>query len=167
MACKILHWVSLIAFALVVQCAYADAPADQTQEAAAADQPYRGNIQKVVDGALDLIGIKYHRGGSSPLTGFDCSGLVDHVFRATLGMILPRSSRDMSKAGEPVPKTDLKPGDLVFFDTMRRAFSHVGIYLGDHMFVHAPRPGQAVSVADLRDRYWAKRYDGARRINSN
>ena len=167
MTLKIFHWLSLIAFALIVQSAYADAPANQTQDAAAADQPYRGNIQKVVDRALDLIGIKYLRGGSNPLTGFDCSGLVDHVFRATLGMILPRSSHDLSKAGTPISKTDLEPGDLVFFDTMRRAFSHVGIYLGDHMFVHAPRPGQAVGVADLRDRYWAKRYDGARRIDSD
>jgi cell wall-associated NlpC family hydrolase len=80
-------------------------------------------------------------------------------------LALPRTSREISRTGEPVDKNELEPGDLVFFNTMRHAFSHVGIYLGDNQFVHAPRTGRAIRIEDLRDRYWAKRYNGARRID--
>ncbi|MBP9713540.1 MAG: C40 family peptidase [Sterolibacterium sp.] len=118
-----------------------------------------------VDHALGLIGIRYRRGGSSPETGFDCSGFVDHVFKS-IGAILPRTSREMSHSGEKVLKDDLQPGDLVFFNTMRRAFSHVGIYLGNHQFVHSPASGGEVRIDDMREKYWGKRYNGARRINA-
>jgi len=124
----------------------------------------KDGIQKVIDDALQLVGIRYRRGGDSAETGFDCSGFVGYVVREALGLVLPRTSREISRTGEPVPKTELEPGDLCFFHTMRDAFSHVGIYLGNHLFVHSPRPGQAVRVEDLRERYWAKRYNGARRI---
>ena len=117
-----------------------------------------------VERALDLIGIRYRRGGSSPETGFDCSGFVDHVFKG-LGTMLPRTSGEMSRSGEAIGKDDLQPGDLVFFNTMRRAFSHVGIYLGNHQFVHAPASGGVVRIDDLRQKYWGKRYNGARRIS--
>ena len=120
-----------------------------------------------MDRALDLIGVRYRRGGDNPQTGFDCSGLVNHVFREAHGMILPRSSRAISKTGLSVAKDELKAGDLVLFHNLRNAVSHIGIYLGDHRFVHSPRPGQAVSIADLRERYWAKRYFGARRIEGD
>ncbi|MDP2795841.1 MAG: C40 family peptidase [Sulfurisoma sp.] len=122
------------------------------------------NVQDALEQALDLIGIRYKRGGSSPETGFDCSGFVSHVFKEGLGLYLPRSSREISKAGEVVDKTELQPGDLVFFNTMRRTFSHVGIYLGDNLFVHAPRAGAKVRIEDMRARYWATRYNGARRV---
>ncbi len=121
--------------------------------------------QDAIDSALDLLGIRYRRGGSSPEAGFDCSGLVSHVFRERLGLMLPRSSREMSKSGEAVSRDELQPGDLVFFNTMRNAFSHVGIYLGDNQFVHAPRSGGHVRVEDLRGSYWQKRFNGARRIS--
>ena len=121
--------------------------------------------QDAIDQAMDLLGFPYRRGGSSPESGFDCSGFVSHVFREGLGLVLPRSSKEMSKAGEAVSKDQLRPGDLVFFNTMRNAFSHVGIYLGDNQFVHAPRSGGKVRVEDLRDGYWTKRFNGARRIN--
>ena len=114
--------------------------------------------------ALELVGIRYRRGGSSPDTGFDCSGLVDHVFREGFGLILPHNAREIAKAGEKVKQDDLQPGDLVFFNTMRRAFSHVGIYLGDNQFVHAPRSGGEVRVEDMRENYWVKRFNGARRM---
>lgn len=123
-------------------------------------------VANVLAGALDLIGIRYRRGGTSPDTGFDCSGFVDHVFHQTLGLILPRSAREIAKNSEKVPKDDLQPGDLVFFNTMRRAFSHVGIYLGEHQFVHAPASGGEVRVEDMRTSYWAKRFSGARRIET-
>ena len=122
------------------------------------------NVQNAIEQAMDLIGIRYRRGGTSPETGFDCSGFVGHVFKEGLGLYLPHSSREISKAGEVVDKRELQPGDLVFFNTMRRAFSHVGIYLGDNRFVHAPRSGGKVRIEDMREGYWAKRYNGARRI---
>jgi cell wall-associated NlpC family hydrolase len=121
--------------------------------------------QDAIDQAMDLLGIRYRRGGSSPESGFDCSGFVSHVFREGLGLVLPRSSKEMSKSGEEISRDELRPGDLVFFNTMRHAFSHVGIYLGDSQFVHAPRTGGRVRIEDLRDGYWMKRFNGARRIN--
>ena len=121
-------------------------------------------VQNTLEMALDLIGIRYRRGGTSPETGFDCSGFVGHVFKEGLGLYLPHSARQISAAGEAVAKSELQPGDLVFFNTMRRAFSHVGIYLGNNKFVHAPRAGGAVRVEDLSESYWRKRFNGARRI---
>ena len=123
-------------------------------------------VQRMLDGALGLVGIRYRRGGDSAETGFDCSGFVGFVVLENLGLRLPRTAREISQAGEPVAKTELEPGDLVFFNTMRRAFSHVGIYIGDNQFVHAPRSGQKVRVEDMRESYWAKRYNGARRVSS-
>ncbi|MBM3345761.1 MAG: NlpC/P60 family protein [Betaproteobacteria bacterium] len=123
-----------------------------------------GAVQNLVDGALELVGIRYRRGGNSAEAGFDCSGLVVHVFRESLGILLPRTSREISRAGAVVGKAELAPGDLVFFNTRRNAFSHVGIYLGDDLFVHAPRPGQRVRIEDMRARYWAARFNGARRV---
>ena len=124
------------------------------------------SIQAATDDALSLIGIRYKRGGTSPETGFDCSGFVGHVFREGMGLILPRTSREISKEGLAVKKNELQPGDLVFFNTMRRTFSHVGIYLGEGQFIHSPRSGGKVRIEDMRDSYWAKRYEGARRVSA-
>jgi cell wall-associated NlpC family hydrolase len=121
-------------------------------------------VEKALGTALELIGIRYRRGGTSPATGFDCSGFVGHVFKEALGLYLPRDTRQISRTGAVVAKSELLPGDLVFFNTMRRAFSHVGIYLGDNKFVHAPRTGGAVRVEDINDSYWRRRFNGARRI---
>lgn len=122
-------------------------------------------VQDVVDQAVDMLGIPYRYGGSTLETGFDCSGFVTHVFREGLGLILPRTSRELSKTGEEIDQGQLQPGDLVFFNTMRRAFSHVGIYLGNNQFVHAPRAGARIRIEDLRDSYWKNRFNGARRVN--
>jgi len=122
------------------------------------------SVQTTLDSALDLIGIRYKRGGNSPETGFDCSGFVRHVFKEGMGIYLPRSSKEIAKTSEEVDKRELQPGDLVFFNTMRRTFSHVGIYLGDNKFVHSPRAGGKVRIEDLRERYWTKRFNGARRV---
>jgi cell wall-associated NlpC family hydrolase len=174
MRLKILSDAILIVCALIVQPAVAadatEASPGETQAASpetAQAESVRagGRVQQVIEDALRLVGIRYRRGGSSTETGFDCSGFVGYVFRERLGLALPRTSREISHTGEPVDKNELEPGDLVFFNTMRHAFSHVGIYLGDNQFVHAPRSGRAVRVEDLRDRYWAKRYNGARRID--
>jgi hypothetical protein len=114
--------------------------------------------------ALELIGIRYKWGGNTPATGLDCSGLVRYVFQKVTGVMLPRTAKDMSRLGEHVAVPDLQPGDLVFFDTRHFAFSHVGIYLGDNRFVHAPRRGREVEVATLDSSFWQKRFNGARRM---
>lgn len=121
-------------------------------------------LQDLLLKGLQMVGVNYRWGGTNPLTGLDCSGFVQLVFRDSLGMALPRTAKEMSQVGAEVEKTELKPGDLVFFNTLRRAFSHVGIYLGDSKFLHSPRPGAAVRVEDMRQSYWVQRFNGARRI---
>ena len=99
---------------------------------------------KLVFNAMGLLGVPYRRAGESKETGFDCSGFVRAVFDQTLGLTLPRNASQQAASTERIDKTDLQPGDLVFFNTMRRAFSHVGIYVGDGKFIHAPRSGADV-----------------------
>jgi len=115
--------------------------------------------------ALFAVGVRYHYGGNSPDTGFDCSGLVAHVFDRAWGIALPRSTEEQRNVGRAVKRTDLQPGDLVFYNTRNRPFSHVGIYLGDGNFVHAPRPGQRVRVESIDTPYWRARFNGARRLD--
>jgi cell wall-associated NlpC family hydrolase len=114
--------------------------------------------------ALGFIGVRYKWGGSSPDTGFDCSGLIRYVYAQITGQTLPGNAQEISRVGEAVDQSELRPGDLVFFNTLRRPFSHVGIYLGDSRFVHAPSRGGAVEIVDMRQRYWKSRYNGARRL---
>ena len=120
----------------------------------------------VVVGALNMIGVRYRWGGNTPDSGLDCSGFVRYVFQDTLGMTLPRRAEEMSRVGEKVRVSELKPGDLVFFNTMRRSFSHVGIYIGDNKFVHSPSTGSTIRVDDMDNSYWEKRYTGARRVDA-
>lgn len=125
----------------------------------------RDRAADLVSAAIGLMGAPYLRGGNSVDTGFDCSGFTRHVFEISLGLVLPRTSREQARANGflDVPREDLRPGDLVFFNTVRSAFSHVGIYLGNHKFIHAPRTGGVIRVEDLRVNYWTQRFDGARR----
>lgn len=115
--------------------------------------------------AVSLVGSPYRFGGASPDTGFDCSGLVNYVFGQAAGIRLPRDSAAISQIAPPIDPQQLQPGDLVFFNTLDRAFSHVGIYLGENRFVHASssRSGQ-VMVSDMQSNYWRSRFDGARRL---
>jgi cell wall-associated NlpC family hydrolase len=126
-----------------------------------------GKAGDVVVGALNMIGVRYRWGGNTPDSGLDCSGFVRYVFQDTLGMSLPRRAEEMSRVGEKVSMSNLKPGDLVFFNTMRRTFSHVGIYIGDNKFVHSPSTGSTIRVDDLDDGYWEKRFTGARRVETS
>lgn len=126
---------------------------------------YFERARELVMRTLALIGVNYKYGGGSPDSGFDCSGLVNHVFKEVIGLTLPRDSQAMSRVGEKVDKTELQPGDLVFFNTRRRPFSHVGIYIGEERFVHAPSRGRDVEVSNMHSRYWNNRYNGARRVN--
>jgi cell wall-associated NlpC family hydrolase len=114
--------------------------------------------------AMGFLGVPYRRGGNSIETGFDCSGFVKAMFEQTVGMVLPRRANEQAAATQKIERTDLQPGDLVFFNTMRAAFSHVGIYVGDNKFIHSPKPGAQVRVEDMGVSYWASRFDGARRV---
>jgi cell wall-associated NlpC family hydrolase len=120
--------------------------------------------QDVAMFALGLIGVDYRFGGDDPSHGLDCSGLVRYVFSQTTGIALPRTSAEQGRVGASVARVDLAPGDLVFFNTRHFVNSHVGIYLGDNRFVHAPSRGSEVRIASLDDAYWKKRYTGARRL---
>ena len=114
--------------------------------------------------ALLALGVDYRYGGSSPVTGFDCSGLVAHVYLEAWNIRLPHNTLAQSEKGVPVSLSELQAGDLVFYDTLKRPYSHVGIYLGDGRFVHAPKSGARVRVESIYSSYWAPRFNGARRI---
>jgi len=118
----------------------------------------------LIGNAMGFIGVPYRRGGTSASTGFDCSGFVRAVYEKTVGMVLPRKAAQQAASTQVIDKKELQPGDLVFFNTMRRAFSHVGIYVGDGKFIHSPRTGSEVRVEDMRQSYWQRRFDGARRV---
>jgi cell wall-associated NlpC family hydrolase len=120
--------------------------------------------QDVVVNALGLIGVAYKYGGNTVEQGLDCSGFVKLVFQQSMGLVLPRRSDEMSRIGSDVAREDLQPGDLVFYNTLRRANSHVGIYVGEGQFVHSPSAGGKVRVEKMSNTYWAKRFDGAKRV---
>ena len=119
---------------------------------------------ELVVNAMTFLGVPYRRGGTSIDTGFDCSGFVRAIYEQTAGLLLPRRAKDQAATSQKIERSDLQPGDLVFFNTMRRAFSHVGIYVGDGQFIHSPKPGAEVRVESLSLAYWARRFDGARRV---
>nr|WP_233151875.1 C40 family peptidase [Pelomonas sp. KK5] len=125
----------------------------------------RDSASDLVLSAMNFLGVRYTRGGNNVATGFDCSGFTRHIFEMSIGMVLPRRADEQAKSNSlmNINKDELKPGDLVFFNTMRATFSHVGIYVGEGKFVHAPRTGAAVRVDDMREAYWSKRFTGARR----
>lgn len=125
-----------------------------------------GSTSELVVTAMGFLGVPYRRGGNSAETGFDCSGFVKAIYEQTVGLVLPRRANEQAAATQTIDKKDLQPGDLVFFNTMRRAFSHVGIYVGDGKFIHSPKPGAEVRVEDMGASYWARRFDGARRVQA-
>jgi cell wall-associated NlpC family hydrolase len=129
--------------------------------------------QTVVDRTSDLVvtaigflGVPYRRGGNTAETGFDCSGFVRAMYNQTVGHLLPRRAEEQAAATQKIDRSELKPGDLVFFNTMRRAFSHVGIYVGEGKFIHSPKPGAQVRVEDMTGSYWQRRFSGARRVQA-
>jgi cell wall-associated NlpC family hydrolase len=156
-------------FICVYPTAFAGAEADGSGAAAAemvagGDGASAPGADGVVFQALALLGVHYRAGGRAPATGFDCSGLVRHVFLEAQGVSLPDTSREMSRVGATVRRESMQPGDLVFYNTLKRAFSHVGIYLGDNRFIHAPSTGSEVRIENMDSPYWATRFNGARRI---
>ena len=137
---------------------------DLTQTGVLAQQDAGGKIQTVLRRALALMGTPYRWGGTSPDSGFDCSGLVGYVFRTALGIELPRVSRDMARDGEKIDRAALVPGDLVFFSRRGKRVDHVGIYIGEGRFLHAPRTGRDVTVSELDSGYWSQKFLQARRV---
>lgn len=119
---------------------------------------------ELVVNAMGFLGVPYRRGGNNADQGFDCSGFVKAMYEQTVGLVLPRKAEQQAAATQTIDRKDLVPGDLVFFNTMRRAFSHVGIYIGDGKFIHAPKPGAQVRVENMSESYWKRRFDGARRV---
>ena len=118
---------------------------------------------ELVVNAMGFLGVPYKRGGNNE-NGFDCSGFVRSMYQQSVGLLLPRRAEQQAAATEKIEKSELQPGDLVFFNTLRRAFSHVGIYVGEGKFIHAPKPGAQVRVESMGIRYWQSRFDGARRV---
>ncbi len=159
-------------FATVLPAQAADGSADGTNNLPVQVSPrveknqYFEQASELVLRALGLLGVNYKFGGNSVESGLDCSGLVSLVFREVAGLTLPRNSHALSKVGAIIDKTGLQPGDLVFFNTRRQPYSHVGIYIGEERFVHAPSRGGEVEVANMGDRYWRQRYNGARRVGN-
>jgi cell wall-associated NlpC family hydrolase len=119
---------------------------------------------ELVVNAMGFLGVPYKWGGNTAETGFDCSGFVVSVYQQSIGLLLPRRAEQQAAATQQIDKAELQPGDLVFFNTMRRAFSHVGIYVGNGKFIHAPRAGAEVRVESMGGSYWQHRFDGARRV---
>lgn len=117
--------------------------------------------------ALALVGVPYRFGSDDPARGLDCSGLVRHVFRAAAALELPRRSEEIGRLGSAVARAELQPGDLLFFNTRGRPYSHVAVYVGDGRFVHAPARFGRVRVEAMDDRYWQRRFNGARRLLNN
>jgi cell wall-associated NlpC family hydrolase len=146
--------------------AQGDAPAPSAESPFV--QQVRDRASDMVLAAMNFLGVPYRRGGNSAESGFDCSGFTRHIFEMSLGLVLPRRADDQANAPGlfAITKAELKPGDLVFFNTLRRTFSHVGIYVGDGKFIHSPRTGQEVRIEDMRMAYWQQRFTGARRVEA-
>lgn len=162
-----MRFKSMFLFVFIVMtlagCATRPAPAERPPVPAPGSRTFPAEpVSEVAFMAFALVGSPYALGGAAPESGFDCSGLVAYVYDRALRLDLPRNTFDLARAGKAV--SDLQPGDLVFYNTQRRAFSHVGIYLGEARFVHAPATGGTVRVEDMRLDYWSKRFDGARRV---
>ncbi len=130
-------------------------------------QSVTAKASELVVNAMGFLGVPYRRGGNSVETGFDCSGFVKAMYQQTVGLVLPRSADQQAAATQSIDKSELRPGDLVFFNTMQRAFSHVGIYIGDNKFIHSPKPGAEVRVEDMGVSYWKTRFTGARRVQNS
>ncbi|HFC6354836.1 TPA: C40 family peptidase [Neisseria lactamica] len=127
-----------------------------------------GNADELIGSAMGLLGIAYRYGGTSVATGFDCSGFMQHIFRRAMGINLPRTSAEQARMGSPVSRSELQPGDMVFFRTLGGSrISHVGLYIGNDRFIHAPRTGKNIEITSLSHKYWSGKYAFARRVKKN
>jgi cell wall-associated NlpC family hydrolase len=157
-------YLALLLLLLFSACSSTPARTSHASHQAGAAMDSDTDMNDVAVYALSLSDTPYRYGGNTPESGFDCSGFVRHVFKHTLNMSLPRTSHEISRLGEAQKSTRLQPGDLVFYNTLRKSYSHVGIYLGEGKFVHSPRAGSSVRVENMNEEYWTSRYNGARRL---
>lgn len=172
--CLLLLGLTIFGLALRAQAAPSTQPVDDVERLLAdrglltqlsyVRQSLSSRASELVVNAMGFLGVPYRRGGNNAETGFDCSGFVRAMYEQTVGLVLPRRADQQAAATQTIDKQELQPGDLVFFNTMRHAFSHVGIYVGDGKFIHSPRTGSQIRVEDMRDSYWQRRFDGARRV---
>jgi cell wall-associated NlpC family hydrolase len=156
------NYMVLLALVIPIGCSTVPPELPKAETAPVGERRAEALLQTLL-----ALGLDYRYGGNSPETGFDCSGLVAHVFREAYGIRLPQNARAQSEYGVRVSLAELRAGDLVFYNTLNSPFSHVGIYLGDGRFVHAPKTGAQVRVEPIRGSYWMKRFDGARRIEAS
>ena len=159
--------ISLIAGLCLLSAVACAADAAEAMAVAAPKSMLESGVGKVQDTlayALSLVGVQYKFGGKSPETGLDCSGFVSHVFQEAAGVMLPHNARAIAMFGQKIPLSELQPGDLVFYNTLRHAYSHVGISLGDHRFIHAASSGGGVEVDNIKNSYWVRHFNGARRL---
>lgn len=170
--------LSLLLFTLAVCVSHyvmadeAEVAKDEATDANSTDLPVFSNAMQnssdnssdIVSWALSLIGKKYKWGGETPEHGFDCSGFVRFVIGNSINMTLPRTSMAISSVGREVTFNDLLPGDLVFFKNKRGLFAHVGIYLGDKKFIHAPQAGRTIGIDKIEANTFERRFSGARRL---
>ena len=126
----------------------------------------RADADELISNAMGFIGVAYRFGGTSP-TGFDCSGFMQYVFRKAFAVNLPRTSAAQASVGSYVSRSELRPGDMVFFRTHGSRISHVGMYIGNDRFIHAPRTGKRIEITSLSSKYWNARYATARRVKRN
>jgi cell wall-associated NlpC family hydrolase len=124
------------------------------------------SLIRIQEKALSLIGVRYRYGGSSPASGFDCSGFVQYVLRTAAGMRVGRTAASQAEEGRPVDRAQLQAGDLVFFNTLGAEYSHVGVYLGNDEFVHAPSRGGRVRIESMDSPYWLARFTKAARLQA-
>ena len=124
----------------------------------------RREADELIGNAMGLLGVSYRFGGTSVSSGFDCSGFMQHIFRKTMQINLPRTSAEQAKMGVAVSRSELQPGDMVFFSTSRGRISHVGLYIGNNRFIHAPRTGKSIEITSLGNKYWNSKYVTARRV---
>jgi len=140
--------------------------ADDFYNSIYAELDYTPEQKKLIEYGRTLLGKRYNYGGNSREEGFDCSGFTRYVYSNALKLHLPRTAREMAASGKAVSQADLVAGDLVFFNTMGFDNSHVGIYIGNRRFIHASPAKHAIVIGNLKNEYFAKRYNGARRILS-
>lgn len=158
----------LTALAVLAGCATAPQPVPQPvppPPPVAIEAPTKPSFHDdILFHAFSLVGTPYRWGGSSPETGFDCSGLINYVFRETAGVTLPRTTAGLSELPRKAATNALQPGDLVLFSTRGKRVDHAGIYVGDGRFLHAPSSGGRVRLDDLQASYWQRSYISARRV---
>jgi cell wall-associated NlpC family hydrolase len=155
--------ISCLISALLAACGTSGSrPSASTGTIAQASRPVSEKGNEVVLYAMSLLDTGYRFGGKNPEAGLDCSGMVSYIYGQAAGVKVQGSAADIARNGRPILRDELRPGDLVFFNTLNRSYSHVGIYIGETRFIHAPSSNGKVRIDRLNDSYYAQRFEAAR-----